>query len=67
MGIACGLVFAFLVLHITTLGVASLISYSQNPAATLRMFVGTCAIAFGIGSTLTGLTIMLTEGDSTTN
>jgi len=27
------------------------------------MFVGTCAITFGIGATLTGLAITLTEDD----
>jgi hypothetical protein len=30
------------------------------------MFVGTCAITFGIGATLTGLAITLTEDPDTT-
>jgi hypothetical protein len=30
------------------------------------MFVGTCAITFGIGATLTGLAITLTEDRNTT-
>jgi hypothetical protein len=29
------------------------------------MFVGTCATTFGIGATLTGLVIILTEDDTT--
>jgi hypothetical protein len=66
MGVASGLAFAFLVTHIGTLGVATLISYSPNPSATLLTFVGTCATTFGIGATLTGLVITLTEEDGTT-
>ena len=56
-----GLAFAFLATHISALGVATLISYSQAPDAVMLMFVGTCTIAFGIGATLTGLAITLTE------
>jgi hypothetical protein len=66
MGVAVGLAFAFLVTHITALDIGTFISYSQNPTGTLLMFAGTCAATFGIGATLTGLVIMLTEGDETT-
>jgi hypothetical protein len=31
----------------------------------MLMFVGTCAITFGIGATLTGLAITLTEDSDT--
>jgi hypothetical protein len=66
MGVAVGLAFAFLATHITPLGVATLISYSHAPKAVMLMFVGTCAAGFGIGATLTGLVITLTEDSSTT-
>jgi hypothetical protein len=66
MGVAVGLAFAFLVTHITALGIATLINYSPAPDAVMLMFVGTCAITFGIGATLTGLVITLTEDPDTT-
>jgi hypothetical protein len=61
MGIAVGLAFAFLATHITALGIGTLINDSPTPDVVMIMFVGTCAIAFGIGATLTGLAITLTE------
>src|ERR1700680_1187693 len=66
MGIALGLAFAFLATHITALGIATLINYSPTPDVVMIMFVGTCAITFGIGATLTGLAITLTEDPDTT-
>jgi hypothetical protein len=66
MGVAVGLAFAFLITHITTLGIATLINYSPAPDAVMLMFVGTCGISFGIGATLTGLAITLTEDPDTT-
>src|SRR6266851_3885575 len=66
MGIAVGLAFAFLATHITALGIATLINYSPTPDVVMIMFVGTCAITFGIGATLTGLAITLTEDTDTT-
>jgi hypothetical protein len=66
MGVAVGLAFAFIVTHIAALGIATLINYSRTPDALMLMFVGTCAIAFGIGATLTGLAITLTEDPDTT-
>ena len=66
MGIAVGLAFAFLVTHIAALGIATLINYSPDPDAVMLMFMGTCAITFGIGATLTGLAIMPTEDPDTT-
>jgi hypothetical protein len=66
MGVAVGLAFAFLVTHITALGIATLINYSAAPDAVMLMFVGTCAMTFGIGVTLTGLAITLTEDPDTT-
>ena len=66
MGIAVGLAFAFLATHITALGIATLINYSPTPDVVMIMFVGTCAIIFGIGATLTGLAVTLTEDAGTT-
>ncbi len=66
MGVAVGLAFAFLATHITALGIATLINYSPTPDVVMTMFVGTCAITFGIGATLTGLAITLTEDPDTT-
>jgi hypothetical protein len=66
MGIAVGLAFAFLATHITAVGIATLINYSPTPDVVMMMFVGTCAITFGIGATLTGLAITLTEDPDTT-
>ena len=62
MGVAVGLAFAFLVTHIDSLGIASLMRHSTNPSATLSLFVMTCAATFGIGATLTGLVITLIDG-----
>jgi hypothetical protein len=61
MGVAVGLAFAFLATHVSGFGVATLINYSRAPDAVMLMFVGTCTITFGIGATLTGLAITLTE------
>jgi len=61
MGVAVGLAFALLVTHIRGLGIATLISYSLDPTATLMMFAGGCATTFGIGATLTGLVITMTK------
>src|SRR5258708_32205431 len=66
MGVAAGLAFAFLITHITALGIATLINYSPAPDALMLMFVGTCAIIFGIVATLTGLPITLSDDHYTT-
>ena len=63
MGVAVGLAFALLVTHIAKLGIATLISYSRDPTATLVMFAAGCAMTFGIGATLTGFVITMTEED----
>ena len=66
VGIAVGLAFAFLTTHVTALGIATLINDSPTPDVVMIMFVGTCAITFGIGATLTGLAITLTEDRNAT-
>jgi hypothetical protein len=65
MGVAVGLGFAFLVTHVTALGIATLINYSPTPDAVMLLFVGTCATTFGIGATVTGLAITLTDDPDT--
>ena len=66
VGIAVGLAFAFLATHITALGIATSINDGPTPDVVMIMFVGTCAITFGIGATLTGLAITLTEDRNAT-
>jgi ABC-type multidrug transport system permease subunit len=58
MGVALGLVFAFVVTHVRYFGVDELIGYSNAPKTTMAMFVGVAMIMFGIGATLTGLVLM---------
>ena len=65
MGTAVGLGFAVLATHITAVGIATLINYSRTSDVVMTMCVGTCAITFGIGATLTGLAITLTEDADT--
>ncbi len=55
MGIAVGLAFAFLATQLTALGIATLINCSPTPDVVMIMFVGTCAITFGIGATPDGV------------
>jgi len=61
MGVAVGLGFALVVTHIPALGIAASINRSPAPDAAMLMLVGTCAMTFGIGATLTGLAITLTK------
>ena len=61
MGVAVGLAFAFVVTHIAASEIATFINRSPAPGAALLSFVSTCATTFGIGATLTGLVIILTE------
>jgi hypothetical protein len=63
MGVAVGLTFAFLASHITGSGIPALIGHSADPASALLSFVGTCAACFGIGATLTGAIMTLTENN----
>ena len=51
---------------ITSSSSEGLINESPTPDVVMIMFVGTCAITFGIGATLTGLAITLTEDRNTT-
>lgn len=59
MGVALGLVFAMVLIETPFFGIRTLISTSDNPAATMTMFLGTVVSMFGIGATLTGVILML--------
>jgi hypothetical protein len=58
MGIALGLGFAFVLTHITALGIVALINLSAAPENTQMMLVLTCVTMFGIGATFTGIALM---------
>ena len=58
MGIALGLGFAFVLTHVTALGIVALINLSAAPENTMTMFVVTCVTTFGIGTTFTGIALM---------
>jgi hypothetical protein len=62
MGVALGLVFALIVVHVPSFGVAGFIASSADPERAIAMFVGTVAFAFGIGAAFTGA--ILTMEDS---
>jgi hypothetical protein len=59
MGIAMGLWFALLLILIDPSGIATLIDHAGDRAITV--LVGTLALTFGIGATLTGAVFMMTE------
>jgi hypothetical protein len=61
MGVALGLTFAFVLTRIPALGVMPLINHSVAPGTAMLIFVGTFAISFGVGATLTGIVFMMTE------
>jgi hypothetical protein len=61
MGIALGLAFAFVLTRISAFGVMALIDHSVAPRAAMWAFEGTFAMMFGIGTTLTGLVLIVTE------
>jgi hypothetical protein len=61
MGIAMAVVFA---LNLNVLGrssIARLIDHSADQGITVPVFVGTVVTTFGIGATLTGLILIMTE------
>jgi hypothetical protein len=62
MGVALGLGFALLVSLIDRFGVRDLVAHSEAPFSTMSIIVGSFALMFGIGATLTGL-LMTMEDD----
>ena len=59
MGVAFGLGFAFVVTHVTQLGIVAYIEHDVDPRNAMTMFVVTCVTTFGIGATLTGLALTM--------
>ncbi len=59
MGVALGLAFAFMVILIPATGVSALIAKSSDD--TLRVFVCTCALTFGVGAAVTGFLLRMTQ------
>jgi hypothetical protein len=62
MGIAMGLAFALVTIRAEVFGIKSAIEQSDVPAAWLNDFVTTCAMAFGVLATLTGVILTSAEG-----
>lgn len=58
MGTALGLFFAFVLTQAPSFGILPLINLSDDPGATLAIFVGTVVLTFGVGAALTGFLLM---------
>jgi hypothetical protein len=61
MGVAMGLLFVLTLNVIDQSGVARLLDHSDNQGTSVLVFVGTIVTTFGIGATLTGLVLIMTE------
>jgi hypothetical protein len=61
MGVAMGLLFVLTLNVIDQSGIARLLDHSDNQGTTVLVFVGTIVTTFGIGATLTGLVLIMTE------
>jgi hypothetical protein len=61
MGIAIGLAFAFVSKRAEVFGIKALMEQSDAPATRLIDFAITCAIAFGVVATLTGMILTTDE------
>ena len=59
MGVAMGLAFALILILVDPSGIATLINHGGSQGIT--MLVGTLALTFGIGATLTGVVFIMTE------
>jgi hypothetical protein len=62
MGVTLGLGFALLLSLIDKFGIRDLIAHSEAPLSTMSVIIGSFALMFGIGATLTGL-LMTMEDD----
>ena len=58
MGVALGLGFACILMHIPAFGVGALIDLSADPENAMQVFVTTCVTTFGIGAMFTGIVLM---------
>jgi hypothetical protein len=61
MGVAMGLAFALVLALADPSGIMTLINHSATPGITFAIVVGSIALTFGIGATLTGLIFVMTE------
>jgi hypothetical protein len=61
MGIAMGLAFAMITARQEVFGIRAVIEQSDAPAASMTDFVTTCAVAFGVVATLTGMILIGAE------
>ena len=61
MGVAMGLGFALALTLIGEFGVVSLVASSADPSNAMVVFVGTFALTFGVGATLTGFIFTMIE------
>lgn len=62
MGVTLGLGFALLLSLIDKFGIRDLIAHSEAPLSTMSVIIGSFALMFGIGATLTGLLMTMEDG-----
>jgi hypothetical protein len=61
MGVALGLAFSLILIMTPVFGVSALIAMGSHSHATMLTFVGSCALTFGVGATLTAVAFRVTE------
>ena len=61
MGIAMGLLFVLVLNILDQSGVVRLIDHSSDQGTTVLVFVGIIVMTFGIGTTLTGLILIMMD------
>jgi hypothetical protein len=61
MGFAMGLAFALALTLIDAFGVTALVASSADPSTATVILVGTCALTFSVGATLTGFILLMME------
>jgi hypothetical protein len=61
MGLAMGLAFALALNLIDAFGVTALVANSADPSTAMVILVGTFALTFSVGATLTGFIFAMME------
>ena len=61
MGVALGLAFSLILIMTPVFWVSALIAMGSNPHDTMLTFVGSCALTFSVGATLTAIAFRVTE------
>ena len=61
MGIAMGLLFVLVLNILDQSGVVRLIDHSSDQGTTVLVFIGIIVMTFGIGTTLTGLILIMMD------